>query len=158
MIKKIPYGGVYPSTLKRLMEEGLIGPPRQKERATQSTTGVDIIYILKGEGEYGWGIETLEENLERILLAVYQDLKRYETKYPEVLFWGSVTYYRGGKKVEAGVHTASLDIFIWGPDYEVAQYDLRKHLEAIIELKKKYPKERFVIRKILARPHERILE
>jgi len=156
MVRKIPYKRVRPEVLSSLVEEGLIGVPRQKERRTGATTGVDVTYTLKTEGAYGWSIETLEENLDRLLWAIYQDLERYETRYPEILFWGSITYRRGGKKVEAGCHTGSLDTFIWGPGYEVAQYDLRKHLEAIISLKKKYPKETFKVLRVFARPHIRI--
>jgi hypothetical protein len=158
MIRKIPYMRRYPPDLKKLIDEGLINPPKQVERTTGATVGVDVTYILKGKDKYGWGINTLENNLERLLLAIYQDMKRYEDKYPGILFYGNVTYFRGGKQVTMGFHTGSLEIALWGPDYEVPQYDLRKHLEAIIDLKKKYPKETFAIKNIFIRAHERIKE
>lgn len=152
-IRKLPYNRQYPSPLKEFIKEGLIGVPRQKNRSTYSTIGVDITYILKEEGRYKWSINTLQANLSELLIALHGDLQRYEKKNPEAKFWGEVTYTRGGRKVYAGCHTGSLDIFLWGPDHEVAQYDLEKHLNAIIELKEMYPKEKFAVKKILVRVH-----
>jgi len=158
MIERIPYGGRYPVGLKALLETRLVkSVPRQKERTTRSTQGVDVTYTLN------WSPEELDKHLDELLLAVYQDMLRYESAYPRVKFWAQVEYKvsgEGGLKA-ISAHSGEAEVVVYGPGYEVAQYSLKDILENIRDLIKKYPKKRkevpvFSLRRVWFRAYEEV--
>jgi len=72
-IRKKPYLGRYPSAARALIEAGVCTAPRQREREFKKTSGLDIIYTLKGmtPARFGYYSDTL-------LLLAYQEAMRYD--------------------------------------------------------------------------------
>lgn len=135
-IRKIPYGGHYPSALKSLIDGGLINIPRQRERSTRFTEGVDIDYHL------GWNMEILKENIDTLLLAIYEDATRYHNRFPKCGFWAKIYFKHVGRTElpePIGVHTwLDPDTFVYGPEKNADQtkeYWVRKALEVLLENK-----------------------
>ena len=150
MVEKLPYRGRYPEALKQLMADGLIKIPRQTERKTRVTAGVDITYTLN------WRETAYEANRDTLLLAIYQDLQRYKNQYPEALMYGKVGALVGTENRDIGVHTwKSADAFVYGPGYKVDQYWLERALDNIF--KEKYKGRRVILKNIYIRIHSRIV-
>jgi len=112
------------------MDQGLISVPRQRERKTRETQGVDIDYHL------GWDMDTLREHMDTLLLAIEQDAARYKRKFPECGFHGKVYFKHVGKTKlppPIGIHTwLDPDLLVEGSE-RTKDYSVRDALEALLE-------------------------
>ena len=140
-VKKIPYGGKYPSAARYLMEEEVSGPPRQYERVFQRYTGVDIVYNLHGLTPVNF-----MKYADSLLLLAFQEATRNQaTRWKFAGFDVRLGRLKKGKDLpeistfQSAMHTDP-DTMVYGPGYEVPQRHFLYHkVEDILDMVNRYP-------------------
>jgi len=139
-VAKKPYNGKYPSAADFLFREGLTSRPRQRERIFTRTSGVDIIYTLKGMTP-----AKFREHSDTLLLLAFQEASRYsEYKWKFAKFEVKMGRLKRGRDVpdiatfQAAMHDDP-DIMVYGPGYETPQkFFLIDKVDDILDISKRY--------------------
>jgi hypothetical protein len=143
----IEYRGKFPSAAQYLMDEDMLSSIRQKRRSFHKSWaegGVDIIYHLQGMTP-----SNFLKYRDTLLLAAYQEAKRYEHTYTHIGAGFDVKLIRrkGAKRDIPDVVTFSsslrivkdIDVMVYGPGYETpTAISLADKADQIADILKRY--------------------
>ena len=143
MIKKIPYGGHYPSAGRYLIEEGISSTPKQYEKHLKWADGIDIVYSLKDLTPANF-----QKYSDTLLLLAYQEGMRYNAyKWKFAGFDVKLGRLAKGRDLpevvtfQAAMHDDP-EIMVYGEEalgYEVPQkFFLNDKVNEILEILKRY--------------------
>jgi hypothetical protein len=140
-MRKIPYGGKYPSAASNLIKEGVASAPRQAERVLGWAEGIDITYTLKNLTPAAF-----RKYSDRLLLLALQEASRYpDARWKFAGFDVRLGRLKKGKDLpEVATFTASMhdepEIMVYGPGYETPNKPfLKDKVDEILDLTKRYP-------------------
>lgn len=140
-MKKIAYGGKYPSAARYLIDENVTATPRQVERDLKWAEGVDVIYTLRNLTPANFN-----KYRDALLLLAYQEAMRYKDvgRWKFAAFDVRLGRLKKGRDLpetvsfQAHMHDDP-DILVYGPGYEVSgAVFLKDQIDKILDTVRRY--------------------